>query len=103
MAWLCFNDAFLSVVNHRTDQKLLVVRARRAEHLRNIFGLSADIRVAHDRDYKYRTIADRKAVAKIIASRMERINYGNFKDSVKSDRLHDLYVKFWMLHRDYQD
>ena len=31
MAWLCFNDAFLSVVNHRSDQRLLVVRARKAE------------------------------------------------------------------------
>ena len=103
MAWLCFNDAFLSVVNHRSDQGLLVVRARRAEHLRNIFGSNAEIRVTHDRDYKYRTVADRKAVAKIIASRIETINYGNFKDSVKSDRLHDLYAEFWMLHRGYQD
>ena len=29
MAWLCFNDAFLSVVNHRDDKNMLVVRARR--------------------------------------------------------------------------
>jgi hypothetical protein len=103
MAWLCFNDAFLSVVNYRSDQGLLVVRARRAEHLRNIFGSDAEITVTRDRDYKYRTVADRKAVAEIIASRIESINYGNFKDSVKSDRLHDLYAEFWMLHRGYQD
>jgi hypothetical protein len=33
MAWLCFSDAFLSVVNHRDDRDLLVVRARRREHV----------------------------------------------------------------------
>lgn len=102
MAWLCFNDAFLSVVNHRSDQGLLVIRARKAEHLRNVFGSSAEIAVTPDRDYKYRTVADRKTVAETVASRIESINYGNFKDSVKSDRLHDLYAEFWMLHRGYQ-
>jgi hypothetical protein len=102
MAWLCFNDAFLSVVNHRSDQRLLVVRARKAEHLRNVFVSNAEITVTPDRDYKYRTVADRKTVAKIVASRIERIDYGNFKDSVKSHQLHDLYAEFWMLHRDYQ-
>jgi hypothetical protein len=102
MAWLCFNDAFLSVVNHRTDQNLLVVRARRREHLTKVFGPSATIEVTPDRDYKYRTIADRKKVADIVASRIQNIDYGNFKDSVRSDDLHDLYARFWSLHHHYQ-
>jgi hypothetical protein len=102
MAWLCLNDAFLSVVNHQNDRGLLVVRARRAEHLRNVFGSNAEITVTPDRDYKYRTVADRKTVAEIVASRIESIDYGDFKNSVKSNRLHDLYAEFWMLQRDYQ-
>ncbi len=102
MAWLCFNDAFLSVVNHRTEQDLLVVRARRREHLANVFGPSATIEVTPDRDYKYRTIADRKKVADIVASRIQNIDYGNFKDSVRNGGLHNLYARFWALHHEYQ-
>ena len=54
MAWLCFNDAFLSVVNHRDDKDLLVVRVRRREHLVNVFGKDTQITVTPERDYKYR-------------------------------------------------
>ena len=82
MAWLCFNDAFLSVVNHRDDKDLLVVRARRREHLTNVFGKDAQITVTPERDYKYRVIAERKKVAEIVAARINQIDYGNFKDSV---------------------
>jgi hypothetical protein len=56
MAWLCFNDAFLSVVNHRDDKNMLVVRDRRREHLTNVFGKDAQITVTPERDYKYRVI-----------------------------------------------
>ena len=66
MAWLCFNDAFLSVVNHRDDKNMLVVRARRREHLTNVFGKDAQITVTPERDYKYRVIAERKKVAEIV-------------------------------------
>ena len=102
MAWLCFNDAFLSVVNHRDDRDLLVVRARRREHLTNVFGKDAQITVTPERDYKYRVIAERKKVAEIVAARINEIDYGNFKDSVGTDGLHALYERFWGLHHQYQ-
>jgi cellobiose-specific phosphotransferase system component IIB len=82
MGWLCFNDAFLSVVNHHDDRDQLVVRARRREHLTNVFGKDAQITVTPERDYKYRVIAERKKVAEIVAARINQIDYGNFKDSV---------------------
>ena len=102
MAWLCFNDAFLSVVNHRDDRDLLVVRARRREHLTNVFGKDAQITVTPERDYKYRVIAERKKVAEIVAARINEIDYGNFKDSVGTDGLHALYEQFWGLHHQFQ-
>jgi hypothetical protein len=68
----------------------LTVRARKREHLTNVFGPSATIEVTPDRDYKYRTIAGRKKAADIVSSRVQNIDYGNFKDSVRSDGLHDL-------------
>lgn len=102
MAWLCFSDAFLSVVNHRDDKGLLVVRARRRDHLTNVFGKDAQISVTPDRDYKYRVIAQRNKVAQIVAARINQIDYGNFKDSVGTGGLHTLYERFWSLHRQFQ-
>ncbi len=102
MAWLCFNDAFLSVVNHSDDKDLLVVRGCRRYHLTNVFGKDAQITVTPEKDYKYRVVADRKKVAQIIAARINQINYGNFKDSVGTEDLHELYGRFWGLHYQYQ-
>ena len=102
MAWLCFNDAFLSVVNHRDDRNLLVVRGRRREHLISVFGKDAQITVTPERDYKYRVIAERKKVAQIVADRINHIDYGNFKNSVGSEGLHALYERFWSMHHQYQ-
>ena len=102
MAWLCFSDAFLSVVNHRDDRNLLVVRARRRDHLTNVFGKDALITVTPERDYKYRVIAEREKVAQIVATRINHIDYGNFKDSVEAEDLHALYEQFWSLHHQFQ-
>src|SRR5262245_16082305 len=102
MAWLCFNDAFLSVVNHRDDRYLLVVRGRRREHLTNVFGKDAQITVTPERDYKYRVIAERKKVAQIVAARINQIGYGNFKYSVGTEGLYALYERFWSLHHQFQ-
>jgi hypothetical protein len=102
MAWVCLNDAFLSVVKHRDDEGLLVVRARRRDHLINVFGKDAGITVTPERDYKYRVFAERNKLAQIIAARIDQINYGNFKDSVEADDLHELYARFWGLHYQYQ-
>ena len=82
MAWLCFNDAFLSVVNHRDDKDMLVVRARRREHLANVFGKDAQITVTPERDYKYRVIAERKKVAEIVAAGSMRSTMGISKTAL---------------------
>ena len=102
MAWLCFNDAFLSVVNHRDDKDLFTVRARRQDHLTNVFGKDAQISVTPDKDYKYRLNAERKTVAQITAARINQIDYGNFKDSVGTEDLHARYERFWSLHQQFQ-
>jgi hypothetical protein len=50
----------------------------------------------------YRVIAERKKLAQIVATRINEIDYGNFKDSVENDGLHALYGQFWTLHHQYQ-
>jgi len=39
--WICLSDGFFSMVADRNDLTPLLVRARRKEHLVNIFGKDA--------------------------------------------------------------
>lgn len=99
--WVCLNDAFVSAVESDTDPNILKVRARKREHLTTLFP-GKKIYSSKNTDYAYRVFVGRKAFAKLVANRVMDINYGNFKDSVLDDELHDLYADFWTLHYKYQ-
>jgi hypothetical protein len=99
--WLCFNDGFLSAVADKNDPTRLMVRARRKKDLRNVFGDVEIIKNAGT-DYRWRTFVDRRAFAALVAARVEKINYPNFKNSVEDQDLHDLYLDFWTMHSRYQ-
>lgn len=100
--WLCFNDGFISVVSDKNDPTKLVVRARRKQDLLAVCGEDAQVVESVGSDYRWRAFLDRKAFAALVATRIERIGYSNFKNSVIDDGLHELYVEFWALHRRYQ-
>jgi hypothetical protein len=99
--WFCFNDGFLSAVADKRDPMRLMVRARRKKDLLNVFGDVEIIKNAGT-DYRWRTFVDRKAFAALVAARVEKINYPNFKNSVGDQDLHDLYLDFWTMHNRYQ-
>lgn len=101
--WLCFNDGFLSVVSDRDDASRLMVRARRKKALTNILGDQVEVIENAGSDYRWRAFVDRKRLMDIVAARIERIGYTNFKNSVKDPDLHDLYMDFWDLHQRYQE
>lgn len=102
--WLCFNDAFVSVVQDKRDSSQFAVRARNKQHLINLFPKrSGNIIETDDSDYRYRLYLRRDQVALLVADRLGKIDYTNFKDSVKDDRLHNLYADFWTLHWKYQE
>ena len=100
--WLCFNDGFLSAVADKNDPTRLKVRARRKKDLLNVFGQNVEIIKDAGSDYRWRTFVDRKAFAALVAARVEKINYPNFKNSVGDHDLHDLYLDFWTKHNRYQ-
>lgn len=100
--WICFNDAFVSVVASDKDPKVLMVRARAHDHLTNLFG-THKIHVTPDNDYRYRVYCDKGTWQNIVDARIQNIDYTNFKNSVKNKKLHDLYLEFWFLHMIYQD
>ena len=101
--WLCFNDGFLSVVSDQHDPSRLMVRARRKQVLSNVFGKDVEVVENAGSDYRWRTFIDRKTFAALVASRIDRISYTNFKGSVMDNDLHQLYMRFWDLHRQYQE
>ena len=99
--WICLNDAFISAVESDDDPSILKVRARKKEHLKQLFPERTIYTTKHT-DYAHRVFVGRKAFTKMLAQRVAEIDYGNFKDSVKDNDLHNLYADFWELHWKYQ-
>ncbi len=100
--WVCLNDAFVSAVQDHDDPSRLVVRARRKEHLERLFP-GRVIVMTPDRDYAARVFVSRDEFASVMADRIEKIDYDNFKSSVDDRQLRDLYKKFWGQHWSYQN
>ena len=99
--WICFNDGFVSAVEHRDSPDILMIRARRREILENLFP-GEDVVEGGSTDYQYRVVVAKTAFADVVSKRISEISYPNFKDSVEDLELHQLYEKFWSLHRRYQ-
>ncbi|WP_052341289.1 hypothetical protein [Salinarimonas rosea] len=99
--WICFNDAFISAVQDRSDLSVLVIRGRKRAHLKILFP-DYDIIDTPNADYACRVFVPKSRFAKLIADRIEEIDYPNFKYSVEDDALHDLYAGFWQDHWRYQ-
>lgn len=99
--WIAMNDAFVSAVEDRNDPTRLVVRARNPEHLRRLFP-SHDVVTTPSADYIARVFVSRDEFARLVADRIGKISYDNFKMSVDDQNLHGLYERMWSLHRSYQ-
>lgn len=100
MAWIMFNDAFISVVaptpgSVADREGKVCVRARLKGHLETVFGDDIVVEEGGGSDYRFRTLIPRDQAALAIGSRILAIDYGNFKDSVKDKLLHDAYFRVW--------
>jgi len=101
--WLCFNDAFVSAVQDECDHSLLKVRARSKEHLERLFpDRKGDIITSPENDYRWRIFVDKTEFARMVATRILELDYGNFKDSVPEKDLHDMYALWWGDHWNFQ-
>lgn len=99
--WICLNRAFLSIVEPERGTNgaspTLLVRARRPGDIEAVF---PDVKVEKrpERDYLFRAMVPREAVAEAIAAEVLGIDYNNFKGSVRNNKLHDAYAGFWNIH-----
>jgi len=86
--WLFTLNSFVSVVRHRADPELLLVRARRRDDLIGLLGKKWEKEVREDlhADYRYRVILGEKAFKKIISGYISRwLRYDNYKAAQKLD------------------
>ena len=115
--WVFLNDAFFSIVDEKaktatwsekkakrriTDRDILVVRARRKSDIERVF--SQHMKIADRKlevtesavtDYQFRARIPRGIVKEVMVAEVQRITYGNFKDSVREDDLHRAYSSVW--------
>lgn len=98
--WLCTNYGFFSVVkNHKdyTDNKpeeIFAVRSRDESHLKKAFPDKKIYKYPFT-DYGFRIFCTQEELNSFMLSTVDRINYTNFKNSVKDEKLHDFFLKIW--------
>jgi hypothetical protein len=92
--WILLNNSFLSIVEHRSSRKLLLVRARVKGDIERIFK-SAEVTENGGTDYQYRALLPREVVQAAIMREISGIHYPNFKSSVLERFRHDAYMNVW--------
>jgi hypothetical protein len=92
--WLFTNQGFISIVQHRDDPELMIVRARRAEHLQALLPDAEVLRL--DRaDYRYRVFVSRLDLETHMLDWIQAVDYDNFKDSIPDHEYHDAAMGVW--------
>lgn len=94
--WIGLNDGWLSIVRNFNDDETLLVRARKIEHLTNVFP-QCDYFKDSSADYPYRAFIPREEVGEAVKKRLKETKYTNFKASVKDRQLKALYNEMWSL------
>lgn len=97
--WVFLNNAFVSIVQHRDDSSLVLVRGRVDGDVQRFMGAHMPEGVKVERtpraDYLFRAIVPRAAVDAAVREAVGGIDYGNFKDSVDDSARHDAYTACW--------
>ncbi len=92
--WIMTPDSFVSIVKKDCPPDCLLVRSRRRGDIERLFP-DAEIIEGGGTDYQFRTAVPAKEVARVVAERIESIDYGNHKAATKDDGLHRAYVGVW--------
>lgn len=93
--WVCLNNSFVSIVEDARDSSLVTVRGRRIEDVQNFVGDAYKITQTDQRDYRFRATVSKFDLSKMFAKCADKIDYGNFKDSVCDIDLKYFYSEIW--------
>lgn len=92
--WICMYDAFLSIVQKDCEPHELLVRARREGDIEKVFP-DAQVAVVTNADYLYRAVVSKADVIAAMTIEIDDIDYGNFKNEVRDNALHNAYLDIW--------
>jgi len=101
--WVFLNNAFLSIVAHREEPNMLMVRSRMAGDIEKTFP-DAEVIRTDAADYRYRTTIQRRRVEEVMLNIVHNIGYDNFKSSIPAHETgrHDAYLDVWSVMLRYQ-
>lgn len=102
--WIVSNNSYISVVENRNNRDYFVVRARIKGDLENFFaGEKIEVHETSDSDYRFRTFVKKTDFITQMSENINKINYTNFKDSVKEIDRKSWYTKIWYIMYDVQE
>ena len=98
--WLFSETGFISIVRHRDEPEMFVVRARDRKSLVPLAARTgAEIILTTYADYPYRVFASEAVVAEQVMQSLRDLHYPNFKSQVAKTRgpdfayvLHDVWA-----------
>jgi len=92
--WIFLNNAFVSIVRHREQPDILLVRARREGDIERAIpgAVSEETQYA---DYRYRAPVSAEVVAQAISRQVRDIDYDNFKNSIEDPGYHAACSSVW--------
>ena len=102
--WLFTSDGFVSIVQPESFKKrdLLLVRARAPGHIESVI-TNWEVTKSPQRDYMYRATVPRDVVAKNVVRHIYRLDYGNFKDSVRDRNYRSACAQVWTAMFSFQE
>jgi hypothetical protein len=80
---------------------MLLVRARRAGDIENVFK-NADVFSVPGSDYAFRAWVKRDVVANVMSNEVQNIDYDNFKNAIQDNDYHNAALDVWFVMNDYQ-
>ena len=92
--WVFTKTGFISIVQHREQVDLMIVRARCAAHLQSLFP-GTEVLETKNADYRFRAFVHRDVVRDALTAVIDALDYSNFKDSIADAQYHDAAMRVW--------
>ena len=92
--WVFTKTGFISIVQHREQVDLMIVRARCAVHLQSLFP-GTEVLETKNADYRFRAFVHRDVVKNVLTAAIDALDYSNFKDSIADAQYHDAAMRVW--------
>lgn len=95
--WLMTKQGFYSVVQHRDDPDVVLVRARAQKDIEALREQIPDLDIYSDphADYLWRAEVSREDWQAALVEFAEAIDYDNYKNAVQSKEHKTLYMQVW--------